>query len=153
MDVREAIDELNDVFRRRPVPQDEVLTVIGTAFNLAGTGEDREVVYFAPDGQPAVRLVYTRAGDISARACPGLDDELAMAVLSRVRALINANDPVLWRQVLFSSLPLTGYWRYGDEWQLMPVPEDAPKPEFLLAEHPFLIEVRGGQTQHRPVER
>ena len=32
MGVREAIDELNDVLYRQPVPQDEALTVIGTAF-------------------------------------------------------------------------------------------------------------------------
>jgi hypothetical protein len=69
-----------------------------------------------------------------------------LQILTRVRALTTADDPVLWRQVMFSSLPLTGYWRYRGEWQIVPVPEDAPKPEFLMAEHPFFIEVRGVGT-------
>jgi hypothetical protein len=153
MGVRDAIDELNNVLSRQPVPQDEVVTIIGTAFNFAGTTGDREVVYFAPDEQPAIRLTYTRKGNITAQADTGLDDELASLILTRVRTLISGGDPVLWRQVWFSSLPLTGYWRYRDEWQIVPVPEDAPKPEFLMADNPFLIEVRGVRTGDSLVDR
>jgi hypothetical protein len=72
MRVPEAMDELNDVLCRQPVPQDEVLTVIGTAFNLAGTTPgSREVVYFAADGQPAIRLTYTRKGNITGKPTRG----------------------------------------------------------------------------------
>jgi hypothetical protein len=144
--IADAIDQLNDVLCRQPVPQDEVLTVIGTVFNSAGmTG--REVVYGAPDGRPAIRLSYTRKGKITAQADTGLDEERASLIVNRVRALISADDPVVWRQVWFSSLPLTGYWRYRDQWEIVPLPEDAPRPEFLIrADHPFLIEVRGVRT-------
>jgi hypothetical protein len=67
-------------------------------------------------------------------------------VLGRVRTLISADEPVLWRQVWFSALPLTGYWRYRDEWQIVPMPEDALRPQFVMADHPFLIELRGVRT-------
>ena len=95
MGVPEAIDELNDVLSRQPVPHDEVLTVIGTAFRMASMTADREVVYFAPDGHPALRLTYTRKGNITAQADTGLDSELASMVLTRVQTLISADDPVL----------------------------------------------------------
>jgi hypothetical protein len=146
MGVREVIDELNDVFRRQPVPHEEVLTVVGTAFESARTSGGREVVYFAPGERPAVRLTYTRKGEITAQAETGLDDELASLILARVRALIRADAPGMWRPVWFSSLPLTGYWRYRDEWQIVQVPEDAPKPQFMMGGHPFLMEVRGVRT-------
>jgi hypothetical protein len=155
MRVAEAMDELNDVLCRQLVPQDEVLTVIGTVFKFAGTTPTsaREVVYFAADGQPAIRLTYTRKGNITARADAGLDDELASAVVGRVRTLVSADEPVVWRQVWFSSLPLTGYWRYRDEWQIVPVPDDAARPESVVADHPLLIEVRGVGTGDPLIDR
>ena len=151
MGVREAIDQLNAVLRSEAVPQDEVLTVVATAFSR-GKMTEREVVYFESEQQPAIRLTYTRKGDITASADVGLDDRLASLVLTRIRAL-SAGVPVLWRQVWFSSLPLTGYWRYHDEWQVVPVPEDAPKPDFIMADNPFLIEVRGVATGDSSVDR
>lgn len=38
---------------------------------------------------------------------------------------------------------MKGTFRYRDRWQIRPVPDDAPKPSFAMAPHPFVLEVKG----------
>ena len=46
------------------------------------------------------------------------------------------------REILFAHLPVTGYFRYKDEFQILPVPNHAPQPPFSWADYPFLLEFR-----------
>jgi hypothetical protein len=46
------------------------------------------------------------------------------------------------RSVLFSSAPTTGYFRYRDVFQIVPVPPEAPRPKFILGDHPLFLEVK-----------
>ena len=43
--------------------------------------------------------------------------------------------------VLFSPYSITGKYRFEDKFQILPVPENAEKPDFLRADHPFILEV------------
>src|SRR5205823_4699607 len=36
--------------------------------------------------------------------------------------------------------PVQGQYRYRDQFQILPVPRDAPRPGFLATDHPFLVE-------------
>jgi hypothetical protein len=38
--------------------------------------------------------------------------------------------------------PVHGWWRYHDRFQILPVPEVAPKADFAFLDHPYLIEFR-----------
>ena len=38
--------------------------------------------------------------------------------------------------------PVRGWWRFRNQFQILPVPEHAPKAEFPFLDHPFLIEFR-----------
>ena len=44
------------------------------------------------------------------------------------------------RQVLFSSVPANGYFRYKDRFQIIPVPQEAPRPGQFVGQHPFILE-------------
>lgn len=46
----------------------------------------------------------------------------------------------LIRFIGFSPVPLKGYFRFNDVLQIFSLPDDAPKPEQLIAFHPFVIE-------------
>ena len=42
--------------------------------------------------------------------------------------------------VLLVSGPMEGWWGYRDRFRIIPVPPEAPRPHFLVAAHPFLLE-------------
>ncbi|MBO3752158.1 hypothetical protein J5X84_39370 [Streptosporangiaceae bacterium NEAU-GS5] len=48
----------------------------------------------------------------------------------------------------FSSRPVSTWWRYRDEFQIMPPPPDAPLPGMLVGDWPFLIEARYRSPDH-----
>lgn len=46
------------------------------------------------------------------------------------------------RGICFSDgLNVQGTWRYRDEFQIVPAPDDAPRPKYSLGAQPFVIEV------------
>lgn len=49
---------------------------------------------------------------------------------------------MIWREVFFSALPVDAYWKYQEQWQIMPAPPEAPRPIALIGEHPFILELR-----------
>jgi hypothetical protein len=60
-------------------------------------------------------------------------------------ALANAlieTGPQVFRSVRFADYKLTGSWRYKDEFQILPVPAEAPQLNGLIGDHPFLLEVK-----------
>ena len=59
-----------------------------------------------------------------------------------VAALAGAQDAVVWRDVFFGIFPVDGYWRYRDDWQIIPAPPQAPRPDVVIADHPFIVELR-----------
>src|SRR4029077_14955463 len=74
-------------------------------------------------------------------AGPGLTSIELSGVRQRVEAeLLTATGTAVGRVVLFASVPVTGYFRYRDVFQWIPVPAEAPHPPFAMAEHPFLLE-------------
>src|SRR5258707_11564152 len=64
------------------------------------------------------------------------------AILSGVRGkLLERQEIVAGQELLFSifhSVP--GHFSYRDVFQIVPVPEDAPRPEFAPADHPLVIQ-------------
>ena len=43
--------------------------------------------------------------------------------------------------MFFNIFPVDGYWRYRDEWQIIPAPSQAPRPDVVIADHPFIVEL------------
>src|SRR5262245_23342539 len=99
-----------------------------------------EIRYGSEDAVVHLRLTYEKSGGIVPVAEPPLRDDVARELLDRLQALADGGEPVIWREVLFSAAPLEGFWRYRDEWQVRPVPADAPRPPQLVAPHPFILE-------------
>jgi len=83
-----------------------------------------------------------KAGKI-ARINPskGFPSEELSKIESKIKeTLINNQNLGIAQVVGFSSERVEGYFRYKDSFQIIPVPDNAPKPEVLVADHPFLLQ-------------
>lgn len=72
------------------------------------------------------------------------DDDRTEADVDAVAATIEheatSTETEIRRVALFAEVPTTGWFRYRDRFQLLPVPPEAPQPHQLLADHPFIAE-------------
>jgi hypothetical protein len=101
----------------------------------------RVVSYFHPEWGHVMSARTSSTGRVTYEAGEGLCDE-ALDVL-RV-GIEEAASPVweVWRDPLFSIDQVNGYWRRGDDWQIVPAPPGAPRPGFTHADHPFILEYK-----------
>jgi hypothetical protein len=56
--------------------------------------------------------------------------------------LLRRGAPLIGCSILFSQAPLRGWFRYGDRFQLLPVPSVAPTQEFSWGNNPLTVEVK-----------
>jgi hypothetical protein len=106
-----------------------------------GTG--REILY--PRDPPyALHVHFNKCGELTAaHAGEALTPDARRALLERInREFVASTGLGVNRQAYFSMAPVHGWWRYQDRFQILPVPEEAPKADFVLLDHPFLIEFR-----------
>jgi hypothetical protein len=54
--------------------------------------------------------------------------------------LLSDAKPRVLRQVLFSAAPTTGHFKYKDQFQILPAPPAAPRPDQFIGQHPFILE-------------
>lgn len=50
------------------------------------------------------------------------------------------------RVVFFTQLPVDGWFRYRKDFQILAVPSEAPRPPYLLADHPLILEFQFRST-------
>jgi hypothetical protein len=104
-------------------------------------------VYYPSQGDPNLRLHYSKHGTLeSAHAEAVLTVAEFESLLESLRLMIGAEQPLVDRRGFFSTMPVCGWWKYRDAFQILPVPPDAPRPEWPYAAHPFLIEFRSRST-------
>jgi hypothetical protein len=104
--------------------------------------------------QYAVKLVFNRKHALKdAVAGPLLSDSDLSELANLVEREILAPVPLkVCSWILFAALPVTGYFRFGDDFQILPVPKHAPRPHFRWADHPFLLEFRIAGSPNPMVE-
>jgi hypothetical protein len=103
----------------------------------------REVLY--PKDLPhALRVVFNNRGKlIDVQAAEAMTPESLRSLRERIhREFVESAGLGVNRQVYFCMAPVRGWWRYRDLFQILPVPESAPKADFAFLDHPFLIEFR-----------
>jgi hypothetical protein len=122
----------------------ELLQVLLQHFgSSADSGNRREVLY--PKDPPfALRVVFSKRGEpAAAHAGEALTSEVLQGLQERIhREFVAVAGMSVNRQAYFCRERVGGWWRYRDQFQILPVPEGAPKAEFPLGDHPFLIEFR-----------
>jgi hypothetical protein len=123
------------------LPGDEVATFVHDFFGSGSHSEDSRIVHCPMHPPYAVRMEYDKKGKLTGAFA---ESALNQATLTQLRERFNAELVAsvglgFRREVLFSSARVEGFWRCGDLFQILPVPEHAPRPAFGGA-HPFLVE-------------
>jgi len=99
-----------------------------------------EVVYRGDLADYTVKLRLGDAGEVSdILVAPSFKERDALRD-QIVSELLTSAGPRIASVILFSDLPVDGYYKHGTVLQIVPAPREAPRPKFLLGEHPFLLQ-------------
>ncbi|ELP65726.1 hypothetical protein ACKI1I_11650 [Streptomyces turgidiscabies] len=100
-------------------------------------------VDFPREDSPALTLHYFKKGGLRAIAPgPSLTEEVFTQIEQKVKAtLLAPAASLVHRMVLFAHVPTEGYWRYRDKLLIRRAPDEAPRPQMVMGEHPLVFEV------------
>lgn len=144
--------DLYDAFRVDLVDQSELEQLLQSHFRNA-ISDSPDVVCYSHDGnkEPALTLRYSDDDEIAhIEAGPSLRlDDIPQVVDKITRFLLTATESHIGQVVLFAPLATTKWFRYRDVFQILPVPAEAPRPPFLMGDHPLLLQykVEGSEDQ------
>jgi hypothetical protein len=117
------------------VDQAELELVMQSHFQFAQAPNPYEVRYGPHDPHqpppPALIVRYSKnsARIVSIEPGPSLRPDDIAQIAAKVQALLLGTPEYrVGQMVMFSRLPLNGWFRYGDRFQLIPVPPEAPRP-------------------------
>jgi hypothetical protein len=134
----------------REVDQSELELVIQSHFQFAQAPNPYEVRYGPHDPYqqhpPALVVRYSKSSGRISKIEPGptlCPDDIAQ-IAEKVRdLLLGATEYRIGQTILFSVLPLNGWFRYGDSFQLIPVPAEASRPPvWAVGGFPLLMQYR-----------
>ena len=155
MDLDDLLVVALDLLRSHDLGASDALTILQARFSHGSHEPDTDTVVYShtQDGAPALVVRYGTRGRVAAlEAGSALTaDDLT----ELINSLTAERPPRVWALVAFSSVPTEGSWRYADRMQITPVPPEPPTAPFLLADHPFVIEVAyaGAEDWHLDMRR
>jgi len=120
----------------------ELVAVLSPHFGGSVHDTERRVTLFPMRPPYALRLEYNRGleliGAFAEEALTEQDIETVRAELHR--NYLETAGAGIGQTVLLVSGPMKGWWGYRDRFRIMPVSPEAPRPDYLIADHPFLLE-------------
>lgn len=128
-------------------------------FNRAQIDPNRDplTLTFYNDIGKALHVRYSKDGGGIVDIAPGesLTEEEVSELEEQIKNELANEEVHVRRDWAFSSVPTTGAYRYRDLFQLVPPPDDAPKPGQLVGSHPLLLEVAfaGAQDEWLHIDR
>jgi len=127
--------------RHSILSDDELARLLLSHFGSAASDHENRQVYYPASAPYALRLVYSSKGKLTAiYPEEGFNSELGDKLQKRIDEEIKGISEIS-RAVLFSRFrSVQGSWRYKDEFQILPVPPEAPRAHFEVGDHPFLLE-------------
>lgn len=125
------------------IAEEEVRQILSHRVGHAQYGADGpgRVQYVGPEGV-YLTLVYGKRELKRIDVGTALPTEVLDGIMADVEAELGPPSWIVRRGVVFSAVPTDGAWRYGGLFQLVPPPPNAPRPPFLIGDHPLVLEVR-----------
>jgi hypothetical protein len=129
--------------------------LVGKYCSSSGDRSDPQILLFPGDEtRYAVKLIFDKKHRLRAViAGPLLTDSALSELISQIERQLHTPAARIGNRVLFAALPVTGAFRFKDDFQILPVPENAPRPDFLMADHPFLLQFRFGGSENLSVQQ
>lgn len=147
-------DKLFEQFKVAAVDQTELETLLMWHFQNA-TGVSAKEIHYQRDGEAfALALHYNNNGNLmELKAGPGLRDEDITKIEKRIdQTLICTTGVSVGQTVLFARQPVNGYFKYRDQFQIIPVPPAAPQLPVALGDHPLLLEFTFPTSEDRHIQ-
>ena len=132
------------------IPDDELVAIVSSIFPFSrwentDRGSRRRISYFHPEHGHVLDLIFgkDRRSITGCHVGAGLTVEFLQSLQEQCSAAIADEAGYKIRRVVLFSIPeVKGFWKHSDEWQILPAPDEAPRPGFLSGEHPFTFEFR-----------
>jgi hypothetical protein len=139
-----AEDDLLESLYARDADQFEFEQLLLTHFGNGASAVPEEIEYrHQGDVQAALILHYSEDGVLGRiERGPGLLAADVPDLQRKIREVLLA--PTAERigvRVLFAAPPIKRWFRFKNEFQIVPAPSEAPRPEFLMGDHPVMLEV------------
>jgi hypothetical protein len=125
------------------IEQSELEQILLSHFGQAKGVSLKEIHYGYRDAaESALILRYNNDGELVAvEAGAGLKENDLPEIQGKLNASILTPTSIqIGQTVLFAHVPTTGYFRYRDLFQLVPVPKEAPRPDFAFGDHPLMLQ-------------
>ena len=138
-------DNLFNEFSGDSVDQSELEQLLLMHFNGSSSIDENEIHYAHPGiDTPALVLKYSRDGELAEiHPGPGIRSDDIDQLRSKIyRQLVQSNGLEVGQLALFAHVPTVGYFRYKDLFQISPMPDEAPRPKFLIGDHPLFLQYK-----------
>ncbi|MBL6934333.1 MAG: hypothetical protein ISR48_02880 [Alphaproteobacteria bacterium] len=127
----------------------ELECFLSSSFGTSGQTEPDRVVHGSQ-----VAIEYSKKKKI--KKIEWLDD----AATGRADKLVQDADVALYgdfgkeiaQRFFFAGKSIQGVMRIRDDFQIAPLPDESPRPKFLAADHPGLLEFSFRKSSHNPIE-
>lgn len=109
----------------------------------------KDYTRFMREDEELLRIFYSKKGRIKevVRNSSLSDAEISIIDKKIEDCIVSRSLPVWGRYKFFSQAPVSGWFRYKDLFQILPVPPIAPQPHYGADPHPGLIEVKDVGSQ------
>lgn len=122
----------------------ELNSYIHSFYVRSGQAATDTITYGSDDRQDALRVKFKTDGTvIGIFKGPHFDDAVFQQIVERVQTdLVQSHGQAIIRRVVFCATPIKGAFRWKSDFQILPVPEHAPKPQWtFVGGNPGLLEV------------
>jgi hypothetical protein len=120
---------------------DELATVLTSVLPRGAQFRPDQVEYRTMADEWVLTLHYRDGAITKASAGAAFTPAHLQQIRAEIkRALASAPGMRVARWTMFCTRPVTGTWRYRDKFQIVPPPPEAPHPNELIAQHPFLVD-------------
>lgn len=120
----------------------ELAFLLSQRFQRAQHTSDRQIDYPDPENL-MISLRYDKRNVLNAIE-PGklLTEDAANSIAQEVETkLLSPSPQKIASMILFSNVPVEGYWRYRDKLVICRAPDKAPRPTALTGKHPLMLEL------------
>ncbi len=135
---------MKDYLHINEVKPQELMQILLMYFNLAQNTGEFTYRYGKQNSNVYVDLVCNDDGSIKeynlSKDFP--EDELFQLEKKIQDNLITDHGEVVRQVIGFCTERVTGYFKYNDLFQILPVPDSAPKADLAIADHPFVLEIK-----------
>jgi hypothetical protein len=134
-------NDLFETLHAHEVEPGELEQLLVAHFGRSKAVNSTEIQYQRDDNGPVMVTLFYDDHLRAIKTGSGLRQDDVLALKNAIQeSLLGSPVSAVGRVVLFAAVPTNGHFRYQNTFQLCPVPREAPRPDFLMGEHPLYLE-------------